>query len=137
MRKTDTMQLEPIHHVDVGALTWHGIAGSTFIAAFLDMLPTTLTILGLLAAFILYSIKIFESRTFQHWYNNHRMQRAAKKLAKLKAQELKQQAIIDAGALVSEARTEARHVLEVATEEAARVLAHAPVATAETVNKGK
>ena len=127
--------MEPIHNVDIATMTGHGIAGSTLIAALFNVLPITLAILGAMAALIWYIIQIYESRTFQHWNNNRKMKNASKKLAKLKAEELKQQAIIDATALVRDARSEARHVLEVATEEAARVLEHEPVATAEDMGK--
>ena len=127
--------MAPIHNVDIATMTGHGIAGSTLIAAFFNVLPTTLAILGAMTALIWYIIQIYESRTFQHWNNNLKMKNASKKLAKLKAEELKQQAIIDATALVRDARSEARHVLEVATEEAARVLEHEPVATAEDMGK--
>ena len=88
-------------------------------------------IVAALAGFVWYVIQIWESRTVQHWWNNRREVKKAKKLMRLRAKEKVLVAKIEALAKVKAAKIEARDQVEAAKVEAAKLQAHEEVQIAE------
>lgn len=102
-------------------LSWvvHGVAGLSIAAFFWGITSS----LGLLLPLVWFSIQIWESKTFQHWYHNRRQIHWAKNAARLKAKEQVLLAKIDALELRRQARVEARELVAKAASDAAVHLA--------------
>lgn len=100
--------------------TWHAIdtlGAGTIIATVLGYLPAVAAGVALLW----YMIQIWESKTIQHWLENRRMVRKAKKIARLKAKEKIISAELEALETVRQAKAEARDKVAIATVEAAKI----------------
>lgn len=121
-------QYEPVGHP--GAIVALILAWSGYLAPLLTALATV-------ASLVWFAICIWESSTIQHWKNNLIMRHRARKLARLKARELKVQASITAIELLRSARTDAKEVVAAAAADAARLLAHEPVQNAAKKVEGK
>lgn len=80
--------------------------------------------LAALAGLIWYLICIWESRTLQHWLNNRRMIKKAKKIARLKAKEKVIIAQLEALEAVRQAKADARDKVEHAKVEAEKLKIH-------------
>lgn len=87
-------------------------------------------LIAAVAGFIWYAIQIWESRTVQHWFQNRRMVRKAKKIAKLKAKEKVIVAQLEALETLRQARVDARDKVEIAKVEAAKLVAQEETAAA-------
>ena len=114
MATGDTMQDLHIGPWLTSTFSW-AVIGST-VLGFLPPIAVTIAI-------ILGCLQIYENRTFQHWYNNHRQRRAAKNLAIYKAKVLKEQAIVDAVEALKAGRDNARDIINTAETKANQVLA--------------
>jgi hypothetical protein len=68
-------------------------------------------------------IRIYETRTFQHWNNNRLMRMRARKLIKLRAKSVKAQAALEAMEHLAQARVEARDIISTAATTAAKLSA--------------
>src|SRR5574337_147431 len=80
------------------------------------------TVLGMVAAFfgtVLSVVRLYESRTFQHWKNNWLLKHRARVLARLQKRAKITAARIQALQNIRIARTEAREIVEKAHAEAA------------------
>lgn len=108
---------------DVSSVIVHTVASSSIIATILGYLPAVLGVVAAFLASVYYSICVWESRTIQHWMNNRRMVRRARRLMRLKAKEKVLTAKIDALQIIKTARKEARAKVEDATAEAAKLIA--------------
>lgn len=95
------------------------IGAGAIIAAIIGYLP----IIAAAVALVWYVIQIWESRTIQHWVENRRMVRKAKKVARLKARERVIVAQLEALEALRQARVDARDKVEVARVEAAKLAA--------------
>lgn len=73
------------------------------------------------ASLLWFTIQIWESRTIQHWLNNHRMIKKAKKIARLKAKEKVIIAQLEGLESVRQAKAEARDKVEQAKVDAEKV----------------
>lgn len=92
-------------------------AGATIFGAVVGYLPY----IAAAIAVIWYLIQIWESRTVQHWHENRRMVRKARRVARLKAKEKVIIAQLEALEALRQARVDARDKVEVAKVEAAKV----------------
>lgn len=115
----------------------HAAAIVGVLASWAGILSPLLTALATIFTIAWMAICVWESATcrswrdgLRHWKNNAIMKHRARKLARLKARELKTQAAILAQEKLSQARVEARGVVATAAADAARVVAHEPVETA-------
>lgn len=124
---TTTSQLS-LHKVV--AYTGDVLAGGAILGSLLQMLPALAAAVGL----IFYAIQIWESRTVQHWYQNRRMVRKAKKIARLKAKEKVISAQLDALETLRQARVDARDKVEQAKVEAAKLVLREDAEAAKTEN---
>jgi hypothetical protein len=115
---------------DYSALTaWVGHSLST--TAILGSLAGLFPPIAAVAAVIWYTIQVYESRTFQHWYRNRQMVHRARKLAKLRAKEKIVLAKIEAIEKVRASRVEARELVESARADAAKILTQEQTTTTE------
>ena len=96
------------------------ISAAAIAATVIGWLPLIAAFAGL----IWYCIQIWESRTVQHWYENRKMVRKARKIAKLKARERVIVAQLEALETLRQARVDARDKVEIAKVEAAKLVAH-------------
>lgn len=87
------------------------------IGTLLQYLPA----MAALATVIWTLIRIYETRTFQHWNNNRLMKKRARKLIKLRAKAVKAQAALDAIEHLAQARSEARDIVSAAATTAAKL----------------
>jgi hypothetical protein len=101
-------------------LTGHSISLAAIFGTLFGWFPPV----AAAAAFIWYSIQIYESKTFQHWHRNRMMMRRARKLAKLRAREKMVIAEIEAIEKVRSARVEAREIVATAQAEGAKAVVH-------------
>lgn len=101
------------HLVDVAA-------ASAIVMTLLGWLPLLAAILGA----VWYAIQIWESRTVQHWWENRKMVKKARKIARLKAKEKVIVAQLEALEALRQARVEARDKVEIAKVEAAKQAVH-------------
>lgn len=99
------------------AITGDIIGAGAIIAAILGYI----TPIAAVVALVWYLIQIWESRTIQHWRENRRMVRKAKKIARLKAKEKVIVAQLDALERLRQARVDARDKVETAKVEAAKL----------------
>lgn len=97
--------------------SWIGSVVSTF--AIIGTIVGWLPYIAAFAAFVWYIIQIWESRTIQHWHNNRKMARRARKVAKLRAREKVISAQLAALQTVQAAKQVAKDMVNVATMEAA------------------
>jgi hypothetical protein len=101
------------------AATW--TADIVGLGAIVATIAGYLPILAAMIALFWYCIQIWESRTVQHWYQNRKMIRKARKIAQLKAKEKVISAQLDALETIRQAKVEARDKLEIAKVEAAKL----------------
>ena len=113
------------HHP--GAVLVDILSAGAIVGTFLGYLPIVAAFAGL----VWYLIQIWESRTIQHWWNNRRIVRTAKKIAKLKAKERVIMAQLEGLESIRHAKIEARDKVETAKIEAAKTQVHEETA-AET-----
>ena len=92
-------------------------AGAVIVTAIIGWLPY----IAAAIAILWYVIQIWESRTVQHWHENRRMVRKAKRVARLKAKEKVIVAQLEALETLRQARVDARDKVEVARVEAAKL----------------
>lgn len=77
-----------------------------------------------LAGFVWYIIQIWESRTVQHYLQNRKMVKKAKKIARLRAKEKVIVAQLEALETIRQAKADARDKVELAKVEAAKDKIH-------------
>ena len=100
--------------IHIGSVSLFGVS----VAGVIGYLPVFITcIAGILAA-CMYAVTLWESKTVQHWMNNRRMLKKAKKVARLKAKQKILEAELIAVEKVRVARHEAREIVESAKSEA-------------------
>ena len=99
------------------AWTGHVLSGAAIAGTLIGLFPPV----AAFAAFVWYTIQIYESRTFQHWYRNLQLKNRARHLSKLRAQEKIVLAKIDAIEKVRVAYAEARETLATARVDAAKL----------------
>lgn len=102
------------------------LAGGAILGSLLQMLPALAALVGL----IFYTIQIWESRTVQHWHQNRKMVRKARKISRLKAKEKVIVAQLEALETLRQARVTARDKVEIAKVEAAKLVAQETTAAA-------
>jgi len=99
-------------------------AALALLGQFFGFLGNSIPYLSGLAALVWFCIQIWASRAIQHWWNNVREVRRAKRLVRLRAREKVLVAKIEALAKVRQARVEARDIVEQAKVVAALDAAH-------------
>ena len=100
--------------IHIGSVSLFGVS----VAGVIGYLPVIITcVAGVLAA-CMYAVTLWESKTVQHWMNNRRQIKMAKKVARLKAKQKVLEAELTAVEKVRLARHEARELVESAKSEA-------------------
>lgn len=93
------------------------LGAGTIVASIVGYLPA----LAASIALLWYCIQIWESRTVQHYLENRRMVRKAKRIIRLRAKEKVISAQLEALESIRQARVDARDRVEVAKVEAAKL----------------
>lgn len=109
------------HQMDdatITAVVGHSISGAAIVGSLTGWFPPVAAV----AAFIWYTIQIYESRTFQHWFRNYLMKKRARKLAKLRAKEKIVLARIEAIEKLRAASVEAKEIVATAKSDAAKLV---------------
>lgn len=107
----------------------HSLSLGALFASFANIVPAIMSI----PAAVWFLFQIYESRTFQHWKNNRRSKRQAKRLAKLRAKEKVTLAQIEALERLRHARSEARDLVEEAKSQAAAMVVREAADTASKI----
>jgi hypothetical protein len=100
--------------VHLGSVSLFGVS----IVGIIGYLPIFITSIAGILACCMYAVTFYESKTVQHWLNNRRQLKMAKKVAKLKAKQKILEAELVAVEKVRMARSEARELVESAKSEA-------------------
>lgn len=93
------------------------LSASAIVASLLGYLPVIFAAVGA----VWYVIQIWESRTVQHWIQNRRMVRQAKRIARLRAKEKVITAQLEAMESIRQAKHNAVEKIETARVEAAKI----------------